>query len=1324
MRKFTLATLVLIVSILFSFNSKAQTAVVPTGTGTACDPYQISSLDNLYWMTQTSASWAAGKYFIQTANIDASATATYFPNGSGGYYGLPIIAGSSQAVGNQITGQQFYATYDGQGYTISNIYINRNYHNVALFGATNNATIKNLTLQNPTVIMNTGLSGNYGGSSIFVASGFGTFDNIKIIGGSYTSNNTIYGFCGGMFGRVGAINATNCSVEATININGPADNSGGFIGYTESPCYISNCKSTGSITIVGASYGVGGFVGGVSSFGPYFQKCYSTMNVTSTNASGNNIGGFIGSLYREAILINCFATGNVSSVGTRSGGFLGNSMVSGSTINTSSIINCYSTGSVSGTYSGGFAGQSVATTSFSNCFWDTQTSSKSVAFGIGTNTGVLGKTTAEMKTQSTFTNSGWDFNNSIWNMSSLINNNYPNLIFPTVTIVPFSNDVNPGTVSSNQVVCYNSSPTAIVLSGSCGSIQWQSSNDNSTWTNITGATAATLTSGQMGVLTKTKYFRAFLTGNSSSTYSNVVITKVNNGLDFDGVGDFVSLGNHSNLNFTTNFTIESWVKVPTIPTNGVNTIFSKNYPTANTPGYMFGYNNSNSTDLKLVFESAVEIVTSNSSLLAGAWNHVAVVVSGNGTLATFYINGSQAGSSTITLTDASLVDEFIGSMDSGGSNLLVGTLDELRIWNYALTNSEIISNIDNPLVGNELGLVAYYDFNQGEPSGVNTGLNLVDQTSNGINGTFNGHALTGSSSNFVSGNHLSVISPETSVCLNSSSPRLLFGGTGKTPSAFQWFSNNSAATTGASTISGATLKYYDALTSTSGSKFYYINATGTCASNVISNFAKVIVSGGITGSDYLYLDNIGNYSSTEPPAASNPWVISNTALATTTNAGVLTAVAAGTPTLTYTTASGCVINKTINVVPTTWKGTTSTDWNTGSNWIGLYVPTTVTNLVFDNVAVNDCVLDQDRTLASLSFGTSSKKLSLGNYNLTVSSISGITATRYVKTAGTGKLIMTVANNSSVVFPVGYSSYNPVTITNKSGTSDVFSTRVIDGVYQNGLNGTTVTSPSVNRTWDISKASANAGSGVDFIYKWNTGEVVNGTLVTPTMNHHNGSSWEVPTVTSTTFGSNMLTVVGYTGTFSPFAISEGSNPLPIELMAFNANCTENATTINWQTASEHNSAFFDVEKSRDGINWSIVETIAAAGNSTTTIDYSIVDAEKTTGVVYYRLNQVDLNGESKIYGPVSANCNDSEDFIAFVYPNPTQDVFTLELTNNTTQNVNIQLIGSDGKVVYQLTRMVEVGSTMLPLSIVELKSGIYSLQIQSASGLKSLKLVVL
>lgn len=76
-------------------------------------------------------------------------------------------------------------------------------------------------------------------------------------------------------------------------------------------------------------------------------------------------------------------------------------------------------------------------------------------------------------------------------------------------------------------------------------------------------------------------------------------------------------------------------------------------------------------------------------------------------------------------------------------------------------------------------------------------------------------------------------------------------------------------------------------------------------------------------------------------------------------------------------------------------------------------------------------------------------------------------------------------------------------------------------------------------------------------------------------------------------------------------------LPVELTQFSASCSENTTTINWQTAAEKNSAYFEVMQSRDGEVWTSKTTTPAAGNSTSTIDYSYTDNNEAS-LVYYKL----------------------------------------------------------------------------------------------------------
>jgi hypothetical protein len=203
----------------------------------------------------------------------------------------------------------------------------------------------------------------------------------------------------------GSYDGGGYSIEGLF-VNRPTTNYIGLFGYI----YRATIENLGltNINITGGD-ATGGLVG--YSYISALSKCYSTGSV-----SGDwKAGGLVGENSRST-LNNCYSTGSVS--GTYSqGGLVGDN-------SKSKINNCYSTGNVSGhTFVGGLVGQNDTST-VSNSFWDTQTSNQSNSAG-GT-----GKTTVEMKTLSTFTDAGWDFDvdglsagsNGIWIMAG-----YPHL---------------------------------------------------------------------------------------------------------------------------------------------------------------------------------------------------------------------------------------------------------------------------------------------------------------------------------------------------------------------------------------------------------------------------------------------------------------------------------------------------------------------------------------------------------------------------------------------------------------------------------------------------------------------------------------------------------------------------------------------------------------------------------------------------------------------------------------------------------------------------------------------------------------------------------
>jgi hypothetical protein len=98
-------------------------------------------------------------------------------------------------------------------------------------------------------------------------------------------------------------------------------------------------------------------------------------------------------------------------------------------------------------------------------------------------------------------------------------------------------------------------------------------------------------------------------------------------------------------------------------------------------------------------------------------------------------------------------------------------------------------------------------------------------------------------------------------------------------------------------------------------------------------------------------------------------------------------------------------------------------------------------------------------------------------------------------------------------------------------------------------------------------------------------------------------------------------------------SQNVNPLPVELIEFEGYPYQQWNVIKWTTASEHNSSYFDLEMSLDGFIWKSISIKDAAYNSTTEIKYSFIDYNLNE-LTYYRLNQYDIDGEFKIYGPIT------------------------------------------------------------------------------------------
>lgn len=224
-------------------------------------------------------------------------------------------------------------------------------------------------------------------------------------------------------------------------------------------------------------------------------------------------------------------------------------------------------------------------------------------------------------------------------------------------------------------------------------------------------------------------------------------------LNFDGTDDKVVLGNAINgvLDPLNTITVEAWVKTTNDVFNGVivGNYFSSNNEMQfllRRDGDQFALWVDDGTTGYKVVNSGVATVTLNT------WQHVAGVWDGSSLY--IYIDGVLRGTTTgVTGSSFASTNNLVqmGSDSYSTPESFAGSIDEVRIWSRALGQCEIQNNMNGELPSGQIGLLAYYQFNQGIASGNNTAItSLTDSSGNNYNGTLMNFTLTGATSNWVS----------------------------------------------------------------------------------------------------------------------------------------------------------------------------------------------------------------------------------------------------------------------------------------------------------------------------------------------------------------------------------------------------------------------------------------------------------------------------------------------------------------------------------------------------------------------------------------------
>lgn len=186
-------------------------------------------------------------------------------------------------------------------------------------------------------------------------------------------------------------------------------------------------------------------------------------------------------------------------------------------------------------------------------------------------------------------------------------------------------------------------------------------------------------------------------------------------------------------------------------------------------------------------------------------------------------------------------------------------------------------------------------------------------------------------------------------------------------------------------------------------------------------------------------------------------------------------------------------------------------------------------------------------------------------------------------------------------------------------------------------------------------------------------------------------------------------------YDVWTLVDNSDPLPVEMIKFTAQCQGGKVVVNWTTASETNNDYFTVERSQDGTFFDEVAVVDGAGTSNQVNSYSVVDDAPYSGVSYYRIKQTDFDGNYEYSDMVATNCENSD--MAFEIVNA---------YDNGSGGLNVAFNAADGEIYtatlfdLQGRLMVEesgqayAGTNQVKLSVANYARGIYLLTLRNSS----------
>jgi hypothetical protein len=172
-------------------------------------------------------------------------------------------------------------------------------------------------------------------------------------------------------------------------------------------------------------------------------------------------------------------------------------------------------------------------------------------------------------------------------------------------------------------------------------------------------------------------------------------------------------------------------------------------------------------------------------------------------------------------------------------------------------------------------------------------------------------------------------------------------------------------------------------------------------------------------------------------------------------------------------------------------------------------------------------------------------------------------------------------------------------------------------------------------------------------------------------------------------------------------------LPVELLNFQLKNVNGKNQLSWTTTSELNNDYYEIERKTNDSSFVKIGRVESSGNTNNLTEYTFLDQKPALGISYYRLKQVDVNGDFKYSKIISSNLSNQP---LMVKPNPNNGIFSVEVFQ---ENCTITLVNMLGETL-EIRKNVNIGIIDFDLSNQE--NGIYFLKVDHSGSSQNFKII--